>query len=152
MEEDVYYRLRDMLDKMPNGYPPTSDGLEIKILKKIYTEEEAEIATKMRMKFETADAMAERTGLDADYLKTMLPQMANQGQIFGVTIGGAKIYKLPPFVFGIYEWQVYRLDRELVEMVEEYFRRDFGNDILQPEPGTVEGRSHRKRDPRRIRH
>ncbi len=137
MADDVYYRLRDMLDKMPNGYPATSDGLEIKILKKIYTEEEAEIAAKMRMKFETAEAMAVRTGLDAEYLKTMLPKMSNQGQIFGVTIGDAKIYKLPPFVFGIYEWQVYRLDRELVDMVEEYFRRDFGSTFYSQSPALL---------------
>ena len=37
MADEVYYRLRDILDKMPNGYPATEDGLEIKILKKIYS-------------------------------------------------------------------------------------------------------------------
>ena len=137
MAEDVYYRLRDILDKMPNGYPSMEDGLEIKILKKIFTEEEAEVAVKMRMKFETAEAMAARTGLDAEYLKTMLPQMAGHGQIFGVTIGGTKIYKLAPFVFGIYEWQVYRLDRELVELCEEYFERGFGEYFWSKAPALT---------------
>ncbi|MBP7738569.1 MAG: 4Fe-4S binding protein [Spirochaetes bacterium] len=137
MADDVYYRLRDILDKMPNGYPSTDDGLEIKILKKIFTEEEAEVATKMRMKFETAEAMAARTGLDVEYLKKMLPQMANNGQIFGVTIGGAKIYKLAPFVFGVYEWQVYRLDRELVDLCEEYFERGFGEYFWSKTPALT---------------
>jgi Na+-translocating ferredoxin:NAD+ oxidoreductase subunit B len=134
MSDDIYFILRDILDRMPNGYPSTSDGLEIRILKKIFTEEEAAIAVKMKMKFETPDAMAARTGMDAGYLKTMLAKMADQGQVFGVTIGDARIYKLPPFVFGIYEWQVYRLDRELVEMVEEYFKRDFGTIFYSQNP------------------
>jgi len=137
MADEVYYRLRDILDKMPNGYPATEDGLEIKILKKIFTEEEAGVATKMRMKFETAEAMAERTGLDAEYLRKMLPKMASQGQIWGVTIGGAKIYKLAPFVFGIYEWQVYRMDRELVDMLEVYSHRDFGKIFYKESPALL---------------
>jgi electron transport complex protein RnfB len=126
MADEAYYKLRDMLDSMPNGFPATKDGLEIRILKKIFAPEEAEIATRLKMKYETADAVALRTGMDAPYLKTMLPKMANQGQIFGVTIGDAKIYKLIPFVFGIYEWQLPRLDRELAELVELYFEREFG--------------------------
>ncbi|OHD64004.1 MAG: hypothetical protein A2176_15950 [Spirochaetes bacterium RBG_13_51_14] len=129
MADEVYYQLRDVLDTMPNGFPPASDGLEIRILKKIFNEEEAGIAVTMKMKFETADAMAARTGKDADYLKAILPKMANNGQIFEVTIGEATIYRLMPFAFGIYEWQIYRMDREFAEMVDSYFSREFGKEF-----------------------
>jgi electron transport complex protein RnfB len=137
MTDDAYYRLSKILDSMPNGFPPTDDGLEIRILKKIYTPEEADIATKLKMKFETAEAVAARTGMDAGYLKEMLQKMTNQGQIFGVTIGDAKIYKLVPFVFGIYEWQLNRLDRELSEMVEEYFKGSFGPEFYGHKPALM---------------
>ncbi len=36
-------------------------------------------------------------------------------------MAGAQTYFLAPFVVGIYEYQVYRLDKELVELFEEYF-------------------------------
>ncbi len=137
MSDEIYYRLRDILDSLPHGFPPTSDGLEIRILKKIFTEEEAAVTARMKLKFENADAMAERTGIDAQYLKMILPRMANQGQIFGVTVGGIPIYRLAPFVFGIYEWQLHRLDRELVEMVREYFSRDFGEEFYSHKPSLL---------------
>ncbi|MBN2078804.1 MAG: 4Fe-4S binding protein [Spirochaetes bacterium] len=129
MSENVYTELRDMLDKMPNGFPPTEDGIELKILKKIYSEEEAGIALKLKMKYESPDAIAARTGMDADYLKTKLKEMAGKGQIMEVVIGGNYIYKMIPFVFGIYEWQLYRMDREFAEMTERYFAREFGREL-----------------------
>mgnify|MGYP001363328616 CR=1 FL=1 len=137
MTDDVYYRLRDLLDSLPHGFPPSSDGLEIRILKKIFTREEAAIAVRMKLKYENAAAMAARTGVDEEYLKVILPRMANQGQIFGVTVGGIPIYRLAPFVFGIYEWQLHRLDRELVEMVREYFERDFGIEFYSHKPSLL---------------
>jgi hypothetical protein len=33
MSDDVYYRLAKVLDTLPNGFPSTEDGLEIKLLK-----------------------------------------------------------------------------------------------------------------------
>ena len=41
MGEDVYTKLREFLDKLPAGYPATDTGVEIKILKKLFTPEEA---------------------------------------------------------------------------------------------------------------
>jgi hypothetical protein len=35
MREDTYKALAILLDTLPNGFPPTDDGTEIKILKKI---------------------------------------------------------------------------------------------------------------------
>ncbi len=127
--DKIYYELRDVLDKMPNGFPAEDDGLEIKILKKIFTEEEAGIATKMKIKFETAQAIAERTGMKADYLENKLAEMAGKGEISGVKIENVTIYKLMPFIFGIWEFQVKRMDLELVEMVERYMEGKFGRQL-----------------------
>jgi Na+-translocating ferredoxin:NAD+ oxidoreductase subunit B len=91
MSDDAYYQLRDLLERMPHGFPRTEDGLEIRILKKIFTEEEAAIASQIKIKYETAEAVALRTGMDAEYLKTMLPKMVDKGQILGVNLGGTKI-------------------------------------------------------------
>jgi len=37
MSEDTYVRLREFLDAMPGGFPATNTGIEIKILKKLFS-------------------------------------------------------------------------------------------------------------------
>src|SRR4030042_2131712 len=111
MAHEAYYRLRDVLDTIPNGFPKTDNVLEIRILQKIFNEEEADIASKLKIKFETAQQIAERLGMDPVYLSARLEEMQGKGQIFRVKLGEILLYKLLPFVFGIYEWQVYRMDR-----------------------------------------
>jgi hypothetical protein len=50
---DVYERLAKKLDSLPNGYPATESGVELKLLKKIFTPEEAEMTMNMRPMPET---------------------------------------------------------------------------------------------------
>jgi electron transport complex protein RnfB len=137
MSDKVFYRLRDILDSMPNGFPPAADGLEIRILKKIFSEEEAAVAVSMKMKFETPEDMAMRTGMDAAYLKVKLREMTDKGQIFGATVDGVDIYKLVPFIFGIYEYQVKRLDGELARMTEHYLLNEFGKQFASTPPSLM---------------
>ena len=47
MSEDVYTRLREFMDTLPTGFPATPNGVEIKILKKLFTPEEAELTMKL---------------------------------------------------------------------------------------------------------
>ena len=42
--DDVYVRLREHLDNLPVGFPKTESGVELRILKRLFTEEEAEMA------------------------------------------------------------------------------------------------------------
>ncbi|MBW1798966.1 MAG: hypothetical protein JRJ21_11355 [Deltaproteobacteria bacterium] len=41
---DVYEKLRDHLDSLPGGFPPTDEGVELRILERLFTTEEAEMA------------------------------------------------------------------------------------------------------------
>jgi electron transport complex protein RnfB len=41
---DVYKKLAKHLDNLPAGYPSTESGVELRILKRLFTPEEAEIA------------------------------------------------------------------------------------------------------------
>ena len=47
---------------MPNGFPATESGVELKLLERIFTPEEAEIALKIRPIPETVESIAERLG------------------------------------------------------------------------------------------
>ena len=41
MTDEVYSRVAKALDALPEGFPATESGVEIRILKKIFTPEEA---------------------------------------------------------------------------------------------------------------
>ena len=58
--EDVYRRLQERLDDLPVGYPATASGVELRILKRLFTPEEAEVALALSAAPETAEAIARR--------------------------------------------------------------------------------------------
>ena len=122
MSEDVYRKLAKVLDTLPSGFPATEDGIEIKLLKKIFRPEDAELFCDLRMTFETAAQIAERTGRPLEGLEAHLDEMSKRGQVFKVQFGGMKVYKMLPWVFGIFEFQLPLMDRETAEMMEEYGR------------------------------
>jgi NAD-dependent dihydropyrimidine dehydrogenase PreA subunit len=112
--------LAKVLDTLPNGFPSTESGVEIRLLKKIFRPQEADLFCDLRLSFETAEQIAERTGRPREGLEDMLTEMWQRGQVFGVSFGGTKLFKMVPWAFGIYEFQLPHMDRELAEMCEEY--------------------------------
>lgn len=120
MADDVYQRLARKLDELPNGFPATESGVELKILQKIFTPEDAEMALRIRPVPETAEALAERLGKPVSEMKTTLDNMAEKGQIGCFKMAGQQMYMLFPFVIGIYEFQLNRIDKELADLFEEY--------------------------------
>jgi len=60
MSDDVYRRLAKRLDAIPNGFPHTESGVELRLLEKMFTPEEAAIGTVMRLTHEPAAVIAAR--------------------------------------------------------------------------------------------
>jgi len=120
MSDDIYKRLATVLDTLPNGFPATDNGIEITILKKIFAPDEAELFCNLKLKFETVEQISQRTGRPPEDLKTKLKIMTEKGQVFGIELGGTAIYKMVPWAFGIYEFQLPRMDKEFAELCEEY--------------------------------
>ena len=117
---DSYAKLAKVLDTLPNGFPSTESGVELKILKKIFSPEEAELFCQLRLSFETVEQISERTGLPIEGLQDKLIEMGEKGQLMAIDMGGIHVFKMLPYVFGIYEFQLPHLDREFAEMNEEY--------------------------------
>jgi NAD-dependent dihydropyrimidine dehydrogenase PreA subunit/DNA-binding Lrp family transcriptional regulator len=120
MSEDVYKRLREFLHALPGGYPETESGVEIKILRKLYTPEQAELTMKLKDEPEDASEIAKRIGMDEKELAEKLEEMAQNGLIFRVREGENRRYQAFQFLIGIYEFQLKNLDREFSELFEEY--------------------------------
>ncbi len=137
MNDSVYHELREVLDTIPNGFPATESGVEIRILKKIFSPEEARITMQLKLHYETVDVIAERVGMEKEALKAKLLDMRDKGQIFGAVIGGTALFKMMPFVFGIYEMQLNRLDNEFIDMTERYWNEAFGKDFYLVGPSIL---------------
>ncbi|MBC2716125.1 MAG: 4Fe-4S binding protein [Desulfobacteraceae bacterium] len=120
MSDEIYHKLAKLLDTLPNGFPATPNGVEIKLLKKIFTPEEADLFMDLRLTAETPKQIAERTGRPLKGLDEQLVSMWKRGELFGVDLNGFKMFKMIPWVLGIYEFQLKRMDREFAELCEEY--------------------------------
>jgi ferredoxin len=126
MSQDPYRLLAQRLDAMPNGFPPTEDGVELRLLAKLFTPEEAALAAQLRITRETAAEIAARLGGDPRATRKLLKGMARRGLIeFGRTDKGLG-YGLMPFVIGIYEMQAHTIDAELARLFEDYYHQAFG--------------------------
>jgi electron transport complex protein RnfB len=117
---DIYKHLAKKLDGLPHGFPATESGVELRILRKIFSPEDAEFALNLNPLPETAAEIARRVDRPVEVVRAILDQMAVKGQIGSFKMNGEQRYALAPFVVGIYEFQLNRLDKELAGLVEEY--------------------------------
>ena len=118
---EVYAKLREHLDSLPGGYPATESGVELRILKRLFTPEEAEIAPFLGMRLEHAEAIAQKAGIDKDHADSLLHRMAKRGLIFSIeTPDRPHVFMAAQFVVGIWEYHVNDLDEEFVRDMAEY--------------------------------
>ncbi len=133
-EHDPYKALATKLDSLPNGFPPTEDTSELRVLAKIFSPEEAGLASLLLIKLETAAEIAERLQLDYNPTRSLLKSMASRGLIKAGKADGGLGYGILPFVVGIYENQTGDLlDAELARLFEDYYQRAFAKTLaVQP--------------------
>lgn len=125
MSSEVYKELREQLDQYSCGFPTTESGVELKILQKLFTEEEAKMFLSLSLKVETPEGVAQRLGRDRGPVASMLHQMGEKGIVFRLHKGEAVKYAAAPFVLGIYEFQLGRMDSEMAGLYEQYFEEAF---------------------------
>lgn len=131
MEHKPYQLLAERLDQLPQGFPPSPDGLELALLAKLFTPEEAELASHLRITPQTAEQIAEKTGGDPKVHRKMLKGMARRGLIGVGKTGSGLDYHLIPFVVGIYENQGDSIDLEMALMFEKYYLQVMGAALAQ---------------------
>jgi len=131
---DVYVVLADALDRLPNGFPRTPSGIEITILKRIFSAEEASLASHLGREMEPVDSIAQRVGIPAEKLKTKLRDMAKRGLVWFDERDGELRFRLAPFVVGFYESQLATMDHEFAHLVEQYLADGGAVGIMKPQP------------------
>lgn len=137
MSEEIYRQLRKKLDDYSVGFPETASGVELKILKKLFREDEARVFMALSPLLETAVAVAPRLGMTAEEAEAKLTDMTNRGLLFCLHKGGVRRFGAIAFVHGLFEFQVKRLDRELAALMEQYMREKFGANMIANAEGFL---------------
>lgn len=119
--QDPFVALREFLDRFPLGFPATDSGIEMEILKRLFSEEEARAAVLLTPFPEPAPAIAVRAGRDPRTLAVLLEAMSYRGLVFRSVRGGEVRYNAAPFMIGIYEYSVGRLDPGLASLYARYY-------------------------------
>jgi ferredoxin len=131
---DPYEKLTEILNKIPNGFTRIEDGIHLKVLQWIFTPEEANLASKMKLKGERVEQLAARLNFPIEGLKEKLEIMYEKGQIYAINTSTGRRYGLLPFMIGVYEEQLERMDHEFAQLMEEYFDKTKYKDLFGTEP------------------
>lgn len=123
---NVYESLANHLNRLPAGFPRTESGVEMRILRRLFTPEEATLAPLLSLKPETPAEIAERSGgKSAQEMAQKLEEMARKGLIFRLRKGAEARYMAAQFLIGIWEYHVNDLDPELIRDMNEYIPHFF---------------------------
>lgn len=127
-DSDIFRKLQQHLDKMPVGFPSVKSGADIRLLKHLFTAEEAKIA--MFLKFgwdrdleplEIIYTRAKETGITLEELEQILDKMVSKGSIMAKRENGKKYYGNALLMVGMFEFQVNKLTKEFIKDYEDYF-------------------------------
>jgi len=128
---DIYSKLRERLDLYSFGFPSSEKGTDIEILKKLFSEKDAEVFLMMSPKLESAEEVSARVpGAGIDFAR-VLEEMAARGLLFRLNKEGVSRYGAIPFMHGLVEFRINKLDSEISSLLDEYFNSTFNKNIAE---------------------
>lgn len=131
-----YQKLAEQLDKIPNGFPKTKSGVELKILKKLFSPEEAKLASSLSLELQTIKTISENNNAVEAEVKILLIGMVKKGLIeLKKEEGKGLVFCLIPFVVGFYERQNAKIDKEFAKLFEDYYNEAF-HKIMMVDPSV----------------
>ena len=140
MAANVYERLAQHLDDLPGGFPRTESGVEVRILRRLFTPEDAEFALHLTLIPEEPRVIARRAKIPVREAARQLEEMSKKGLILGIPQEGKPpLYMALQFLVGFWESQVNKLDRDLIQDFEEYlpFYSDHSVEWKAPQLRTI---------------
>lgn len=136
-DPEIYRKLQKHLDKLPIGFPATESGVELKILKFIFSPEEAQIAINLRFvpePLKTIYRRVKRFGITQEQLEEILKRMHKKGAIRITRIeesnGHKNLYQNWFLVVGMFEYQLGRMTKEFYENFERYMEEGFREEFM----------------------
>jgi len=122
-DDHIYEHLRRHLDRQAIGFPASRDGAALRVLKHIFSPEEAQIAAGLSDRHEPLETLFRRLGQvvsSPDELAKMLDRMLRKGGIEVKVQNGRRYYANTPLLVGMYELQIGRLTPDFLRDFENY--------------------------------
>ncbi len=129
MSENIFQKLQQRLDRYSMGFPATKSGIEIEILKYLFSEDDAKLFLSLTQSLATAKSIATNLNQPENKVTAHLEDMASRGLLFRLKKGETVHYAAIPFVHGLFEFQLKNLERSLAKMVEQYSEEAFDKAI-----------------------
>ncbi len=133
---NTYEKLADALNALPNGFPRTETGSDLRLLHFLYTQDEAALACQLSARRETAEDIAQRLNMLVKEVLAGLFHMVRQGKVLMERQDGKYKFYLAPFIVGSYEAAVGKMNEEMASLVEDYFNDGGVYGIMQPQPAV----------------
>ncbi len=130
MAEEIYERLRQKLDALTKGYPKTEKGSEMVFLKKVFSPEDADLFIRMKRGLQTPAQVAADLGMDAAETASKLESMAHRGLLYFERERTEKKYRIIPFIHGIWEFNVDRIDQEDAVNMGRFYMEAYGKVLM----------------------
>lgn len=122
-EASIYARLAEHLDRLPGGFSSSDSAADLRLLQRLFTLPEAELAVCLTLEPEPSPLIAQRAGLPVGEAQQRLDEMSSKGLIFSTcSEDGTRLYQAVPFVIGIFEFQVNNLNKPLLRDLAYYWR------------------------------
>lgn len=120
MFSNTYHALRERLNSLPIGMPKTESGVEIDILKQLFTLEEAKMALNLTASLETVSEISQRIKASKKHVSSVLCRMGAKGLVYWTGDKESRKYSLMSLYPGIMEFQVMHMGHELAQKTEQY--------------------------------
>lgn len=122
IDDASYQKLAEHLDRLPGGFSTSDTGADLRLLRRLFTPEEAELATYLTLEPEMPQAIADRIHLPVVQVASRLNKMADKGLIFSIQpTENTILYQAAPWVIGIYEFQVNRMNKKLLQDLDDFY-------------------------------
>jgi len=132
----AYEKLADALNALPNAFPRTETGSDIRLLEYMYTEKEAELASNLTKEYESPKEIAERLNLLPKEVQAGLLYLLKEGKAWMDIVGGRPKFRLAPFVVGSYEAAVGKMNEKMAVLFEEYLNDGGIKSIMKLQPSV----------------
>lgn len=143
MSGEVYRKLQKHLDEKTIGFPATKSGIEIRLLKKLFKKEEAEIALSLKFSWNELEPLEKifsrlsDKGYSIEELEGILDNMAKKGAIMSLKKGDVKTYGIANFMIGMWDYQVNKLKVDFLKDSMKYLYDRYLREIGKiPTPQT----------------
>lgn len=131
LKNDIYNKLSKRLYRYAHGFPATKNHIEIKILQKLFTEEQAEIFYQISSTYPlipipakpNSKRLQKKLNMTQDQLAKKLEDMAQKGLLLRQKFDSKPnqpFYFPPGFIVGLYEFSLKTIDKELATLCHEY--------------------------------